>query len=382
MASVVNTIWLPQRNPHTLDGDGKIDQMTTAFKYIGRGVFKQEQTLIQFHLVSFIFWVGGVEYSYMKNSDLQVLNDSRLLKLIKTELLQVADTYSGDCKVMFKYFESRGNDYPSISDVLDYGLNIVPENTEYSFSTVSKHLSMIVRSLKEIQTIVAREISSSANQYPSGLYGYLCAVVEEAIVQIRSKKNALRQVHLPRVLNTQVRALDHDEIEQMVQAADPQMGLIISLLYHTGARINALLDLRWNDIELLKDGNAIFHLTGKRQKSSVIVLGKYISELMIRFPQMDKKAFVFYNTSTGKKLLPSYFTSNLNKLLTQFGSEYAWVSAHTFRKSLALYLYEMGISYNEISKYLTHSDISITRHYLNPELDTENLVENLPTLTL
>jgi hypothetical protein len=345
-------------------------------------MFKQDPIIPIVIFIGCFFGLGWVLLIDMNDSNtgLALLSTERLQTKIREHILNINDSYKSDTAVMCQYFDENHISILSISTLLDYGINVVPSDPTLAFSTIMKRLSMVVRTLKEIQQVVSDDMLENPSLYPNGSFGYLSMVIEESLSQVYAVKNSIRKKHYLTSKWKHDDSLTFEQIKEIVKHCDAETGLIIKLLFHTGARISALLDLRYDQISILTSGDYILELIGKKQSTKVLMSKDYMKQIELVFPRLPDFPYLFYNLRTGGRLNRHVFGLRLQKVIDTHFPDLSWVTPHTFRRSFAHYLYENGFRYEAISAYLGHSDSEVTKHYLNPEIDEDFLLNNLPRL--
>lgn len=169
-----------------------------------------------------------------------------------------------------------------------------------------------------------------------------------------------------------------DEIQAILALPDPQTAAgcrdlaMLALLYDTGARVQELADLKFEDVRL--SSPTVIRLTGKGGKARFVpimaptekLLRAYLEECDRRF-SMHGGAPLFRNRD-GKKLTRAGIAYILNKYVKsaqQMDSIPAQmaVSPHVLRHSKAMHLLQSGVNLIYIRDLLGHADVSTTEIY-------------------
>jgi integrase len=294
----------------------------------------------------------------------------------------ISDSYSDDTSAMYSYFESSGVNNPDLSQIVECALRVIPQDSHLSENAKLKRLSMIVRTLKESKQILSRVILNGSHTDAQKIFALLSVFIEESVSLVNEEKSRIRKM-LKAVEWDQVRALRSDEVQYIADHCDPETAVIVKLLFHTGARITSLLELRHDNIRQTSEGHWVAKIIGKKQEYHIVIASHYARKIQSVFPKIGDSSYVFCSLRTGKRIIPDAFRGRLKRILASMPDDYTWVTPHTFRRSFALYLYEeAGVSFEAIANWLSHSDDSITRKYLNPELNVEKILKDLPPLSL
>ncbi|AVQ35761.1 tyrosine-type recombinase/integrase [Staphylococcus kloosii] len=160
---------------------------------------------------------------------------------------------------------------------------------------------------------------------------------------------------------------------------------IILLMIETGGRYSDCINLKREDINETK--NEIF-LNGTKNRTAPrhVVVSKELIKILINYankrPTHINKYLFAYD---GKQITNATINKSLKEACTNLGIKRK-ITSHAFRHTVASYLIYKGINIYYISKYLGHSDISVTLnkygHLLKESLEedkerTVKLMENL-----
>lgn len=164
-------------------------------------------------------------------------------------------------------------------------------------------------------------------------------------------------VELPRMPAPKDRVLSRDEVERLIESADAfHVKLAIRLLWATGARKEAILSLRWEQVDFARglirlrdDADA-----KRRKNRATVPMGDKARALLL---EAKAGALTDYVIEWAGKPVRSIRTgfdraAERAKLID--------VSPHVLRHSAAVAMAEAGIPMAEIAQYLGHSDVSVT----------------------
>ena len=152
-------------------------------------------------------------------------------------------------------------------------------------------------------------------------------------------------------------------------------GMIMILLYDTGARVQELVDMRVTDLHL--DAGAPFVVvTGKGNKSrSVPLMDKTVAHLKEYLRHFHSgsgnrdEAPLFYSLRAGRPHILS--TDAISVLVKKYGESARTACAevpprvhpHLFRHSRAMHLYQSGMPLPYIADFLGHASVTTTEIY-------------------
>jgi integrase/recombinase XerD len=204
---------------------------------------------------------------------------------------------------------------------------------------------------------------------------YVAQQAPEALV-VANRVLAIPMKRFDRLL---VAPLSVPEVQAILQAADPttQSGqrdqLLLSLLYHTGARISEALQVRHQDIQWGPPSTISFH--GKGRKQRTIPLLKPIAQQLKRALSASPRpadALVFQNRF-GQPLSRWGIEKRLRQVVQRAVQHCPTlkgrtISPHTFRHTTAMRLLQAGVDITAIALLLGHESPTTTHHYIELDL--------------
>lgn len=168
--------------------------------------------------------------------------------------------------------------------------------------------------------------------------------------------------------------LDFDEAARLVEAADPMWQPMILLALRTGLRQGELLELRWNDIDLVKGlvrvRRSIWKgqiTTPKSGKGRDVPLSEEARTMLRALPSRFPGQLVFPGNEGGH-LTKARCKHPLWRACKRAGlRRIGW---HTLRHTFASHLTMRGVPLKAIQELLGHSTIEMTMRYahLSPEV--------------
>ncbi len=191
----------------------------------------------------------------------------------------------------------------------------------------------------------------------AGLIGYLVAVYGKEKAEVL--KNAYKIVKGIKLSKNEkvIRpesVLSEDEIEKLIQAADPKTSLIILFLSKTGCRISEALNITLGDVTETDDAVAV-SVIGKGEKGRTVYLAK---DDLLRMEQTFKGKKYLFETIHGNHYDQVNVTKRIGKLSEAVLGRH--ISAHTLRHSFATNMIRKTRKIQATSEYLGHSSTAIT----------------------
>lgn len=144
---------------------------------------------------------------------------------------------------------------------------------------------------------------------------------------------------------------------------------IIAVFLFTGIRLQELLNLKLNDVNIRE--NVIFIQAGKGRKDRMIPMNaqlkRYLEQYTAVRSQINKRSVYFFVSliCTGQmsdKVLPRLF----KKIKEKSGVH---IHAHLLRHTFAVLMLEAGCNLFSVSRLLGHSDIKTTTIYLSATIN-------------
>jgi site-specific recombinase XerD len=172
--------------------------------------------------------------------------------------------------------------------------------------------------------------------------------------------------------------LSLDMVKSLLELPDSSTKLgrrdmtLLSLLYDTGARVQELCDLRFEDVRL--SNPVVIRLTGKGNKSRLVPIMKPTEKLLRQYmaehdPNYSAHGgYPLFCNRDGKKLTRAGVTYILDKYASELSTSGSVsfpekVSPHCLRHSKAMHLLQSGVNLVYIRDLLGHADVSTTEVY-------------------
>jgi integrase/recombinase XerC len=149
--------------------------------------------------------------------------------------------------------------------------------------------------------------------------------------------------------------------------------LILAVLYHTGMRLNELVQLRERQADT---GLGCFKVLGKGNKERVIPVSPVLMRMVEEYKRLKREVLADADTEyllvgkKGKKLYSKYVYRVVREYLAQV-TTIEKRSPHVLRHTFATHLMNAGAELNSVKELLGHASLAATQVY------THNTIEKL-----
>lgn len=138
------------------------------------------------------------------------------------------------------------------------------------------------------------------------------------------------------------------------------MKSIITIAAHTGMRLNELLSLRWKQVELDYSNPYIELPNQKNGTNTPQRITQTSVNVLSAIPKNSESPFVFPSTKDSSKHFKE-IRNQWSKALKAAGLEHR--KFHALRHTTVAILASLGVPFNEISAYVRHKSLAITKVY-------------------
>jgi integrase/recombinase XerD len=231
-----------------------------------------------------------------------------------------------------------------------------------------EHISVFIRTLKELglsPKSISRNISAI-----KGLHKFLLS-------ERRTANDPTQNVELPKIGKHLPDVLSVEEVNQILDAADPKAetakGLvwrdraILETLYATGIRVSELTGLKQSNI--LSDQQLI-RVFGKGSKERLVPIGEPALQWIDEYKRRVRMKLAQNKRTNDAVFLNARGTPISRVSVWTIVTEYTKKSGvtkeihpHTFRHSFATHLLEGGADLRAVQEMLGHADIATTQIY-------------------
>ena len=330
----------------------------------------------------FIFKRSGYYHlEYFDEQDNRVRRISTKTKS-KPEALKFLMDFNGKQK------ESLQNKYISLSQFKEEYLKYV-NNTKskgyirtvkYSFDKLINFLSddvpMLKITVKNIEEFVSNGFE--LNKYGTALtYRTLKSAFNKAINWNYISINPFVKVKLPKLPKPDSVYINHSQLDSIIEKEKNQdLRDIYVLGFHSGMRLNEILNLKWFSIDFTKQEIRVQNtdsFTTKSKRDRTIPMNQTLFEMLRnRVPKVlsiYQDEYVFEKTK-GVKYCQFYVSKKFKKAVLETNLNNK-IHFHSLRHSFISNLVQRGCSLAVVQQLAGHSQISVTMGYAN--LKNENL---------
>ncbi|MGD1006034.1 MAG: site-specific integrase [Ignavibacteriaceae bacterium] len=290
-------------------------------------------------------------------------------------------------------FKSKYIDIPKVKFTTikqfqkDYLTSIENIRTDSSKRSVKFSFDKLIAFLKEdypLSKITNRDIENYINshfqisKYTTALvYRTLKSAFTKAVEWNYISDNPFKKVKLPKLPKPIPSFINEDELRIILtNETNNSLKDIYQFAFHTGMRLNEILNLRWSSIDFICKEIIIRNtesFTTKNKKERVIPMNQTIMNLLQKmkpiFNRVDKDLLIFEKIKD-VKYSPFFVSKRFKKAVLKSGLN-SNLHFHSLRHSFCSNLVIRGCSINVIKELAGHSQISVTMGY------THVLKENL-----
>jgi len=164
------------------------------------------------------------------------------------------------------------------------------------------------------------------------------------------------------------RFLSKEQFDKLKKVSDPEVAIILECLYQTACRVSELCNIKLSNCTI-KDKYVEIEIIGKGNKQRIVFLKKSTFNKCLKTFQGQKYLFEY---RVGKQADRTTIYKKIAKSGKLIGLK---ISPHVLRHTFAtINLKRLGI--HKVSKYLNHSDISITsKFYLHEEATADEILK-------
>jgi integrase/recombinase XerC len=188
-----------------------------------------------------------------------------------------------------------------------------------------------------------------------------------------SGANPMLKVSVPKVAKRLPEFVEQDKMERLVtfsELTDKHLTLrdrtILLVFYSTGIRLSELINIRLEDVDIIKGA---IRILGKRNKERIVPIGsevighieKYINERSRIVQDENKNPLLFVNNKGGK-LYPRLVHRIVHAWLSLVSTRKK-LSPHVLRHTFATHMLDNGADLNAIKDILGHTSLAATQVY-------------------
>lgn len=242
----------------------------------------------------------------------------------------------------------------------------------------------------ELSMISARELDQfissvfSKSKHAAAMYHRtLKAAFNKALLWEYIKENPFTKIKTPKVPKSFPAYITETELILICNKTEDQLLKdIFTTAFYTGMRLNEILSMKWNWIDLQQDSITVknsddFKTKSKRER--IIPIHQRIKIILNRYFPLGNKLnnqLIFYR-KTGIKLNSEFISKQFKQCVrdAEFNENYHF---HTLRHSFASNLVQKGINLYILKELLGHENIKTTQAYSH--LSKNNFYEAINVL--
>ena len=250
----------------------------------------------------------------------------------------------------------------------------------YSFDKLIKFLStdiaLLKVNVKNIEEFIAK--SFEKNKYGTALtYRTLKSAFNKAINWNYISVNPLVKVKLPKLPKPDPAYINHLQLDSIIEKEkNPDLRDIYVLAFHSGMRLNEILNLKWYSLDFTKQEIRVQNtdsFTTKSKRDRTIPMNQTLLELLRkRVPKVlsiYKDEYVFEKTK-GVRYCQFYVSKKFKKAVIEAKLSNK-IHFHSLRHGFISNLIQRNCSLAVVQQLAGHSQISVTMGYA--KLRNENL---------
>lgn len=228
-------------------------------------------------------------------------------------------------------------------------------------------------------------------------FRYVAGIYPEALDQCQRILN----IPFKRKASHTVEYLEYGEITAVLGSVDRSTRdgrrdyALLSLMFNTGVRVQELIDIKANDLQLSKPFSV--RIFGKGRKERICPIWPETAQLLRQFLEergIDERqpVTVFTNhighpiTRFGVRYLFAKHLRNATSLCPSLGQKR--LHPHSMRHSTAVHLLKSGVDLSTIANWLGHSSVNTTNKYATMDLEMKRhalekakpLTDGIPSL--
>lgn len=210
----------------------------------------------------------------------------------------------------------------------------------------------------------------------------LKAALNKAVIWNYIQENSFNKIKSPKVIKSfPVYISEAELILILIKTEDQLLKDIFTTAYYTGMRLNELLSMKWNWIDLTQEVITIKNsddFNTKNKKERVIPIHPKVKKIFQLYFQINgntKNSFVFFRKS-GIKLNGEFISKQFKKAVrsAELNDD---IHFHSLRHSFASALVQRNVSLYAVKELLGHENIKTTQIYSHLQQESLNKAVNL-----
>ena len=168
--------------------------------------------------------------------------------------------------------------------------------------------------------------------------------------------------------NRRTRYLDQEEMGRLLGACSGTLLDIVKSALWTGCRLNELLTLKWDQVDLKRSPGLITFIDTKSGKLKEIPICQSLSELLLDLKSKSSSKFVFISERTGRPY--KSIRSGFEKAVRRAGIVPRCVF-HDLRRTYGTFLGNSGVPILTLMKLMGITSVSVAQRYYHSTPKTE-----------
>ena len=212
-----------------------------------------------------------------------------------------------------------------------------------------------------VESADAGRASHTVHKYARALRTWFTFLAREELIE----RSPMQAVVMPRVETKLPTSFTQSEAAAILKACTTDRDKTICMvLLDTGLRASELCAVNVGDVDIR--AGTILVRKGKGRKERTVFIGaktgRQVARLLGQMGRPAPTAPLVVSTSSGYRLTYSGLGHMMTRLREQTGV--AHLSAHTFRRTFAIWSLRSGMSIYHLQRLLGHADIGTLKHYL------------------
>ena len=239
-------------------------------------------------------------------------------------------------------------------------------NAFREFIRIIGNISLNEIGIKEIEKFLAKKIVEASEWTARKYYLHLASAFETAKRWNYISSNPFRRVQKPKTKELQPVFFTKDEMRTLLNGVtNTQFRNLYIIALFTGLRLEELLNLKWNDIDL---AGKVIHVrnsatfTTKDKKNRSVPMNEQVYQVILSMNGTATHELVFH--SKGRRLNAEWVSRKFKQYIRKLGLNDK-LHFHSLRHTFASWLVQDGVSLYEVQKLLGHSNILVTQVYAN-----------------
>ncbi len=266
-------------------------------------------------------------------------------------LESIRDSYTPNARTFFRFLDSRG-----------YGVSLDGLREYFAWLEGQGYRASTVRIKRQAAIDRVRRLFAIPGAASPEQVSRMEWAISELCRENRAPKLQFQSVGREKVLSIE------DYRKALGGCHSARQTCFLRFLYATGARVSEMTGIRLTDCTVIL-GRVYIVVMGKGRKERQLRIAE---ELYTSIRAAFNGSTFLFETSEGKPYARQYVSAEVRKVTNRGAGRP--LSAHKMRHSFATRMLGRGVSVDSVSRYLGHSDTTITlKYYAHNEIKDEEL---------